>query len=272
MLKIGEFSKLCRATIKTLRHYDEIGLLQPDFINEENGYRFYKPEKLQKMAEISEFKEMGLTLEEIMNFFENEYESEELIKLLVKKKSESVKNIELEENKLKSISNYLQNLKELNMKQSIEIKTLPEVYVASMRLTIDKYDDLHTVAPAMGKKMKKHGAECREPFYCFNIYHDGEYRERDIDVEICEAVKKPCKDGDGVIYKKLPEVKKAACLYHVGEYSKLGKSYAKLFKWLEENGYRSSDHPRESYIDGCWNKTDPSEWLTEIQVPIAKCA
>lgn len=40
------------------------------------------------------------------------------------------------------------------------------------------------------------------------------------------------------------------------------------FKWIEENGYTGADNPRESYIDGVWNKENENEWLTEIQIPI----
>ncbi|MFO7809820.1 MAG: MerR family DNA-binding transcriptional regulator, partial [Candidatus Delongbacteria bacterium] len=50
MLKIGEFSKLCRVTVKTLHYYDEIDLLKPDLISRENGYRFYRPEKLAAVS------------------------------------------------------------------------------------------------------------------------------------------------------------------------------------------------------------------------------
>ena len=41
MLSIGEFSKICQVSAKTLRYYDEIGLLRPEEINPENGYRYY---------------------------------------------------------------------------------------------------------------------------------------------------------------------------------------------------------------------------------------
>ena len=46
MLTIGEFSKLSKATIKTLRYYDEIGLFKPSHV-EEKGWRFYTVEDLK---------------------------------------------------------------------------------------------------------------------------------------------------------------------------------------------------------------------------------
>ena len=41
MLKIGEFSKLSRVSVRMLRHYDEIGLLKPAEIDRFTDYRYY---------------------------------------------------------------------------------------------------------------------------------------------------------------------------------------------------------------------------------------
>jgi effector-binding domain-containing protein len=57
---------------------------------------------------------------------------------------------------------------------------------------------------------------------------------------------------------------------HKGPYSGLSKAYAFVFKWIEENGYQIADSPRESYIDGIWNKDSEDEWLTELQIPIVR--
>lgn len=53
MLSIGEFSKVCGVSTKTLRYYDEIGLIHPDEINPENGYRYYSIGQLKKMLLIN---------------------------------------------------------------------------------------------------------------------------------------------------------------------------------------------------------------------------
>jgi effector-binding domain-containing protein len=50
----------------------------------------------------------------------------------------------------------------------------------------------------------------------------------------------------------------------------LGRAYAALLKWMDNNGYEPADNPRESYIDGIWNKETPEEWLTEVQFPMKK--
>ncbi len=154
--------------------------------------------------------------------------------------------------------------------EQVQIKSLPKVIVASKRLVIPNYDALYEVAPAMGKVMKKHGAVCSKPAYCFNVYHDEEYTDKDIDIEICEAVASKLEDKDGLSYKQMEGVEQAACIYHRGPFETLSASYGKIMKWIEENDYKISGKARESYIDGPWNKNDPSDWLTEIQLPISK--
>lgn len=270
MLKIGDFSKLCRVTIKALRYYDEVGLMKPDYISAENGYRYYHPEQLNTITKILIFKEMGLTIEEIMYLTNHDLCDEEVQLLLAEKQNKIRGSILAEQKRLARIDAFLKSMKEEQHMNGVFIKELPEVIVASMRTIIPNYDALNTVVPAMGEKMQAHGAVCREPAYCFNIYHDGEYKESDVDVEICEAVVRACKDADGVTYKVIEGVKTAVCIHHKGPYTTLGKSYAKVLEWVGQNGYQITGSPRESYIDGCWNKNDPNEWLTEIQIPVTK--
>jgi effector-binding domain-containing protein len=148
---------------------------------------------------------------------------------------------------------------------------LPEVIVASMRQVIPNYEELNELCPnIMGKEMKRIGCVCAIPEYCFNIYHDGEYKETDIDVEICEAVTEIKTDTDIIKFKKIDRVPTAVCIYHRGEYGKLADAYGNIFKWIEKNGYTIVGNPRESFIDGIWNKENYEDWLTEIQIPVRK--
>lgn len=68
--KIGEFSKLNRVTVKTLRHYEEIGLLVPSQVDKWTGYRYYDVCQLGRMNTIRYLKELGFTLEEIGELFD----------------------------------------------------------------------------------------------------------------------------------------------------------------------------------------------------------
>ena len=64
-MKIGEFSKLSRVSIRMLRHYDEIGLLIPAAVDALSGYRYYRADQLRTAARITALKDMGFSLSAI---------------------------------------------------------------------------------------------------------------------------------------------------------------------------------------------------------------
>ena len=268
MYQIGQFSKIFRITPKTLRHYDEIGLFKPAKNDSFTGYRYYSSEQFSHLNTILALKDMGLSLPEIKRIINHPERIEQLMR---QKQSE----LEIQESKIRTqkdlIETYLSQQSRGNpMNEIVRIKTLPEVVVASMRKTIPSYDTLFTIMPEMGKEMARQEAVCAEPAYCFNIYHDAEYREKDIDIESCEAVVMAKEDSDLVTYKTIEEVKEAACIYHRGSYNTLRESYQILFAWIEHAGYKVNGLSRESYIDGIWNTSDETQWLTEIQIPVTK--
>ena len=67
MLQIGEFSKICQVSVKTLHHYDRVGLLAPAEVDRFTGYRYYKAEQIDTMNYIQRLKRYGFSLEEIQH-------------------------------------------------------------------------------------------------------------------------------------------------------------------------------------------------------------
>jgi len=65
MYKIKQFSTMVGVSIRMLRHYDKIGLLIPEYINQENAYRYYGEKNLALMQQVLFFKELDFSLKEI---------------------------------------------------------------------------------------------------------------------------------------------------------------------------------------------------------------
>lgn len=266
MYQIGLFSKMNRITTKTLRHYEKLGLLMPEKVDDFTGYRYYSSNQLPRLNKILTMKQMGLSLTDIRDIIDEPNGVEMYLKL---KEAELRKTIEEEKRKLTHVQHYMSRLKgETSMNYNPAVKSLPGCIVATMRFMAPNYDSYFDIIPKMGDEMRRLGAVCAEPAYCFNLYHDGEYREKDIDVEVCEAVVDYCEDSDMVKFKRIEEVEEAVCVLHKGPYSRLPDAYNFTFDWIRDNGYEVIGLPRENYIDGIWNKEDENEWLTEIQVPI----
>lgn len=86
MYSIGKFAQMCRTTIKTLRFYDRMGVLKPDYINEENGYRYYESKKIMDYYKIVSLKTAGLTITEIRDTLASKNDIE-ILKILDEKES-----------------------------------------------------------------------------------------------------------------------------------------------------------------------------------------
>ena len=91
MERIGDFAKRCETTIKTLRYYDQMKLLVPDYIDNFTGYRYYGPDKVTEMRRINELKDIGYTLEEIKQYCNAE--NDEIRKAMIEEKKQSLKQL-----------------------------------------------------------------------------------------------------------------------------------------------------------------------------------
>lgn len=268
MYRIGEFSKMSKTTVKALRYYDEVGLLKPEVVDEWTGYRFYTTNQLIELHRIQAFRQIGLTIDEIKLIQKGanvEY-------ILRKRKSELLDELKSSAEQLSRIEFILSGKEEEKyMNYQAIIKELPECIVYSKKLVVPSYDAYFEVIPAIGEEVTKRypDLKCSIPEYCFISYPDGEYKDKNMKIEFAEAVTKMYDNFDDIEFKKIEKVM-AVSVMHKGAYIGLSAAYAYTFKWIEENGYEVVDSPRESYIDGIWNKESDEDWLTELQVPIAK--
>lgn len=267
MYRIGEFSKMSKTTVKALRYYDEIGLLKPEVVDDFTGYRFYTTKQLVLLHKIQSLRQIGLSMEEIklvMAGTNMQY-------ILQKRKVEIVDQLSDLSTQLSHLEFILQYQEDYFMDYVAIVKELPECIVYSKKMVVPSYNAYFEVIPAIGKKVMERypHLKCSKPDYCFISYLDGEYKEKDIRVEFCEAVDTLEEDFDDITFKKIDSVL-AVSVMHKGPYDELSKAYAFVFDWIEKNQYVVADAPRENYIDGIWNKEDPKDWLTELQIPIIK--
>lgn len=71
LFTIGEMGRLFRTNIRTLRYYDEIGLLKPEMVDASTGYRYYSSRQFERMNTIKYLRTLNMPLDKIRAFFEN---------------------------------------------------------------------------------------------------------------------------------------------------------------------------------------------------------
>ena len=102
MIKIGDFAKMCNVSARTLRYYDDVGVLKADYIEETSGYRFYSPEAVKKYEKIVFYKELGFSLEEIKKLqVATEEEEKEILK---RKKGTLLSSVQQIQGRVKTIN------------------------------------------------------------------------------------------------------------------------------------------------------------------------
>lgn len=269
-LTIGEFSKMMQVTVKTLRFYEQKGLLLPDEVDEWTGYRYYSIEQMQRLSAIRDFQRLGFTLDEIKDLYDINTHTPSIGKL-TEKIHETDKQLKRLIERRKQLLNWRDSRKQIKTMEKFSIQTLPEIIVASHREVVP---DANAIGPmcvnVIGPEMQRLGCKCPPPGYCFTIIHADGYVPTDIDIEYCEQVEEMGKDSDIIQFKKLEAVPTALCMKHYGPYDRFYESYTELFKYIEENGYRIVGRDRCCYVDGAWNQEDPEKWLSIIQVPVEK--
>lgn len=266
MFYIGEFSKMGRTTVKTLHHYDHIGLLRPEAVDAVTGYRLYTTRQLYQLHRIQALRQAGLSIDEVSAILNGA----DLAPILARCRSRIENDLKKRQDELARIAFIeLNEGKDPHMKYQATIKDIPPCIVYTKRVTVPNFDAYNEVIPAIGRAVMAANPtlKCAKPDYCFISYLDGEYKPTDFTIEYNEAVEEFGVETDGIIFRELPGAHVVSVM-HQGAYDDLGQAYAFLMEWMQQNGYRASDLARECYIDGIWNKQDPVDYLTEIQIPI----
>jgi len=268
MFRIGEFSKLTQVTIRMLRYYDEVGLLKPEQIDPWTNYRMYSVEQIPILNKIVYLRDSGFNVAEIAIALENGNDSF-VIEQLDKKHSAIEQTIQLEKEKLKKIElakRELQNSRN-EMHYNVSIKSIPEYQVLSLRRIIPTY----YAEGDLWKELSSFAAQNQVAVSnnTFSIYHDKEYKEQNVDVELCVPVKKIGKNIGEFIYRMIEPVPIMACTMVYGDFSNIAGAYLAFAEWLQKNSqYQMIGEDRQIVHRGPWNESDPKKYLVEIQIPL----
>src|SRR5512141_361018 len=135
MIRIGDFSKLSRVPVKTLRYYDEVGLLKPVEVDRFTGYRLYEYSQLSDLNRILALKELGFSLEEIGRLLDDGLSLEQMRGMLKLRETEARQRVREEAERLARIKSLLRQIEQENSmsKYDVVIKRVERVKFASVR-------------------------------------------------------------------------------------------------------------------------------------------
>ena len=272
MLKIGEFSKLSRISIRMLRYYDEMGLLVPETIDPFTGYRYYSETQLFTAGRINALKDMGFKLCDAAELLKRWEDRETLERCLLDQRETARLQAEEAARRLRLLDTALERLrKDEPMKYDVTVKTIPERQVASVRQIIPCYEREGELWSILMKETAGMHMQDGDPCLCTALFYDGEYKEKDVDVEIQKSVKGTYPDTEHVKFKTVPAVQVASAVCK-GSYDQIGEVNAAVAAWVEANGYAFDGTAFNIYHVSPHETRNPDEFVTEVCFPVRKKA
>jgi len=184
MLTIGEFSKISRVSSKTLRYYDQIGLIKPGYVSPESGYRYYEVSQLHDMLLISRLKQYQFSLPEIASVLAKK-DSDYLAGLIKDKKSLLFSQITEQEHILIQMERDIEKIERCEniMQSDYLIKTVDfqqkNIYSLRQKMSMQDFNEVFgKLFAGLGKN------RLRPAGPCLTIYHDEEFNRECTDVEV----------------------------------------------------------------------------------------
>ncbi len=278
MFKIGDFSKISRVSVKTLHHYDEIGLLKPIQVDDANSYRYYSIDQLPRLNRILVLKDLGFSLEQIAVMLGDHLSSVELRGMLRMKQAKLQELVREEQARLARVEARLKQIEQEDAQPTydIVIKQIEPVMIACAREIMPSANEMFQRCAALADKivstLMQEGVMMIGPWCA--IYHVGvEYTGQDenMDVEMAVVVDKVSlnrhisRDHEQVLLRELPGGT-IACLVHPESYDTLLQSYIAVLHWIDATGYSIVGPSRMVYLRAP-GEGDP---ITEIQLPVVK--
>lgn len=272
MLSIGDFSNICKVSTKTLRYYAEIGLILPEEINPENGYRYYSINQLQTMLLIKRLKTYNFSLEEIKTILHSEdLKEEKLYMSLVSKKKEIEKQVKEFKNTLNQLNTDISNLKEGKSIMSylkdidinlVEVPKMNLLYIRKMVQEPEFPEEYNNCFCKLLNKIQEDKLTIVNPPMV--LFHSSEYSPFGLDTEFAIPIKEYAKGTR--------DFNPGLCLKTVvyGPYSDLASVYTKQIQWAEKESYECVSALFEVYVNDPTEVKNESELITEVYYPIKK--
>lgn len=263
MLTIGEFSKLSRVSTRMLRYYDNMGLISPEHLGEDNGYRYYDAAQLQTLNKIESLKEYGFTLSEIKELLP--LSEDMLAKRLHHRRLDAYNELNEMRKTIRRMEDDLIKMEEsdlLKEKYHVITMEIPAQKVFSIRKKIS-ISETHALFQELKAEMKKRGLSRTGATQ--QLYHGEEFSYENMDVEAQVQV-----SGDGPDVKNIPS-QFCAAVTHQGPYEDLRYAYEALTTWLSAHPeYKVCGPAIERYIKDEDSVSSPEELETGVLFPIKR--
>jgi DNA-binding transcriptional MerR regulator len=260
MLRIGEFARRGRVSVKALRHYEAIDLLRPAHVDAATGYRYYAADQLDDLHRLMVLRALGLSLERIRQVLQDAPSPERMRRLLDERRAAVARRIDAEQAQLAAIEARIRHLEgDRDAAPGAVVRDVPAAFVASLRRVVPDYgvvdslfDEIAHALPDTAR-IAGHGA----------VWHHCAPHKRQIDCEALVLLERPISARNVKLYR-LPACR-AACVVHPSDEEDFASARAAAKAAVADQPFEIEGPMRERYFSSAG---DSRFDLTEIQFPL----
>jgi DNA-binding transcriptional MerR regulator len=274
VFRIGDFSRIARVSCRLLRHYDELGLLEPARVDAATGYRYYSAAQLARLNRILVLKELGLSLEQIRPIVDGAASADELRGMLLLRRAQAEQAMSAEAERLRQIEARIAQLDAGSAAlDDVVLRPEPARRLLAVRERVPSFAAAQgIIAELLATLPAKLGEAALGELV--GIAHSSEFEPEDIDVELGfflrgeldAPVRLP--SGRMAAPSALPAIARMATCVRVGPPEQAHLVTARIGEFAERQGYCLAGPGREVFL----RRPAPgrmAEAVVEMQFPLA---
>jgi DNA-binding transcriptional MerR regulator len=260
---IGDFSRASHLSVKTLRHYHEVGLLEPSAVDPDNGYRYYSEDQIPVAQVIRRLRALQMPVAEVRSVLAAP-DSDARNRLIV----EHLDRLESELAQTRAAVGELRHLLEPEAPYPIEHRTVPPTPAIGIQQTVDRDDIFAWWQGALGElhaTIRAAGLSATGPpggLYAGDLFQHGR-GEATVFIPTDGTV-----NAVGRVASLIVPGAELAVARHHGSPSDIDLTYGQLGAYVIKHEISVDGPLRENYLRGITETADTREWDTEIGWPI----
>ena len=274
MFSIGEFARLGTVSVRTLRHYDEIGLLQPARVDPETGYRSYSASQLGQLNRIIALKDLGFSLTQAGKLLSG-ITVEELRGMLALRRAQLEQELDEYTTRLREVEARLHYIEGENAMPAddITVKKIPAMGVVAIGGTAPGIGPEHAVTVVNRARVQFDELDIPAlvtvtgPFVVFFGDHDGDEAMIYLALPVGEP---PAELPPPARYMVLPAIEAATAVRSGRASSIYPAVYHDLVHWANAHGFQTSGPGRDVWIHEVDDISQADEQVFETQLPFTR--
>ncbi|MFB9907055.1 MerR family transcriptional regulator [Allokutzneria oryzae] len=253
LFPIGRFARLCRLSVKQLRHYDDLGLLRPAHVDAGSGYRYYTRDQTRAALTIALLRTLDVPLPAIAELLTGDEDIRD--RVLRGERDRLDAQIRRQHSALRTLERLMT---EGLQRKDVSLTREPARRYAVTRASCAPEDIGRAYGECVARLLPAIGTPQGPVAGLFPV-------DLTPELAIAAAVETDS-TPPGVAIETLPSTP-AAVITHVGPFEELPLTYHAVFAWIHERGHTPRGPVRETYLTDP-TTTEPAQLVTRVVVPI----